>query len=221
MDVPEEVTELHRQLKSNKEKLQIKDIGAGSRVSTSDSRTIASLVKKSSVSTKYGKLLFRLTKWYQPASILEFGTGVGISTMYFKAGSPSTPITTVEGSIEKHQFAKALFEGLGNDEIKLVREDFNVIVNELIDTLPDHVLLFIDGDHRYKPTINKVKDILEKDTISECLLILDDIYWSKDMERAWKECREDKRVDISIDLFYFGLLIKRPGISKQHLRINF
>jgi hypothetical protein len=41
------------------------------------------------------------------------------------------------------------------------------------------------------------------------------------MERAWKECLVDERVDVSLDLFHLGILIKRPAIVRQHIKVSF
>ena len=46
------------------------------------------LCKGSSVSEKYGALLYRISQWFNPEMIVELGTGLGISTLYLATGSP-------------------------------------------------------------------------------------------------------------------------------------
>ena len=41
------------------------------------------------------------------------------------------------------------------------------------------------------------------------------------MEEAWKLISDDKRVSLSIDLFYIGLVFFNKGISKQHIAIKY
>jgi hypothetical protein len=46
---------------------------------------------------------------------------------------------------------------------------------------------------------------------------LADIYWSADMEQAWKNICRQEDIPLSIDLFHFGVLIFDPYIRiKQH-----
>ncbi len=47
----------------------------------------------------------------------------------------------------------------------------------------------------------------------EALIIMDDIYWSKEMYAAWKEIISWPGVRVSIDLFQMGILVvtKRPA----------
>jgi hypothetical protein len=90
-----------------------------------------------------------------------------------------------------------------------------------VEKAPNRTLFFIDGDHRYMPTMQRVRSVLDRETLTETMVILDDIYWSDEMERAWKEISGGLEDYISLDLFHMGILIRRPGISRQHFRISF
>ena len=41
---------------------------------------------------------------------------------------------------------------------------------------------------------------------NKSIIVLDDIHWSKEMYKAWKEIKNNKNVKCSIDAFYFGIL---------------
>jgi predicted O-methyltransferase YrrM len=69
-------------------------------------------------------------------------------------------------------------------------------------------MILLDGNHRYKPTIdyfNKIQKHVHNDTI----IIVDDIYWSNEMKLAWQTLQNHKNVKQSVDLFYFGMLFFR------------
>jgi hypothetical protein len=54
------------------------------------------------------------------------------------------------------------------------------------------------------------------------VMVFDDIHWSADMEEAWEQIRGDKRVMLSIDLFFLGLIFFNPAFKvKQHFTIRF
>jgi hypothetical protein len=54
-------------------------------------------------------------------------------------------------------------------------------------------------------------------------LIFDDIHWSAEMERAWKEIKQHPEVQQTIDFFRVGMVFFRKGQVKQHfiLRSSF
>jgi hypothetical protein len=54
------------------------------------------------------------------------------------------------------------------------------------------------------------------------MVVLDDIHWSKEMEQAWKYCKDHGSVTLSVDLFFAGVLFFRQEIrEKQHFVTRF
>jgi predicted O-methyltransferase YrrM len=89
----------------------------------------------------------------------------------------------------------------------------------LKDSVPP-VLLYLDGDHAYDPTLEYFSDLLkysEQDTI----FVLDDIRWSSGMERAWKVIKANPESVVSLDLFFMGIVFFKKGLMKQSVKINF
>jgi predicted O-methyltransferase YrrM len=170
---------------------------------------------------KQGALLYRLTKWYQPNLILEFGTGLGISASYLAAGSGNAEMVSIEGSKEKHEYAVKNSEHAGTERVEFILGTFDSCFEMLLERVEERTIIFIDGDHRYLPTVEKVNGLLQKTSVGDMMIILDDIYWSAEMEKAWNTSAAHPLADISIDLFHFGILIKREGIAKQHLKLIF
>lgn len=221
LEVPGEIRKYHRALKDSRESIKICDLGAGSRITHSVTRKVSSIVRRSSVTQQQGALLFRLSKWYKPVSVIELGTGLGISTSYFAAGAEKAVITTIEGCPGKHHFAQQNTNIYLSGGLEFLLGDFGQFFPDLVKNAANRSIFFIDGDHRYGPTIEKVRMILEQGSITETMVILDDIYWSAGMDKAWHELISHPGVDISLDLFSFGILIRRPDISPQHFRISF
>jgi predicted O-methyltransferase YrrM len=214
------IPEFHKRMLSSRQGLNIVDHGAGSRVTSDTTRKISSIASASSITKKYGEVLYRLSSWYAPETMMELGTGIGISTAYLSAGCPEALFYTAEGSVEKIEFAKAQLKESGLGHIHFIHSTFEDCLSDILQKMKSHCLIFIDGDHRYEPTVNAVRQILENDILEEVVIVLDDIHWSHEMERAWKELCEDQRIDISVNLFFMGFLIRRPGIEKQHFNIT-
>ena len=216
-----DVEELRRQLVRNKSILSIDDFGAGSAVSKTNQRTIASIAKNAAKSKKFGQLLYRMVKFYQPQTILELGTSLGITTSYLAKANTGSKVITMEGAKEIIAVAKENFNHLRVQNVEIAEGDFSKTLPTAIGQLSTVNLAFIDGNHRLRPTIQYFETILAK-TNNFSILVLDDIHWSKEMEQAWKYCKDHSSVTLSIDLFFIGILIFRKEIKeKQHFSIRF
>ncbi len=212
---------LRRKLKKDHTVLTVEDLGAGSAVDKNHQRTIASIANHAVKPKKFGQLLFRIVKQYQPQTILELGTSLGVTTAYLSLADPAATILTFEGSKAIAEKAKNNFSVLGLKNTRLVEGNFNETLDAMISSLPSVDFAFIDGNHRKEPTINYFNSFLPK-TNNSSVLILDDIHWSAEMEEAWNYCKEHQAVTLSIDLFFMGLLFFRKEIrEKQHFKIRF
>jgi predicted O-methyltransferase YrrM len=176
-------------------------------------------VKKLGVSAKFGGLLFNLVKFCKPETIIELGTGAGVSIAYLASAAKKKDVVTVEGSSERISFSKSVIESLDLKNISFINADFDDFLKDYtIDRKP--FLAFIDGNHLYQPTIRYFKYFSEM-ADEHSVVILDDIYWSKEMEKAWCEIKKLPEVSITIDLFSMGIVFFRKGNSKQDFKIKF
>ncbi len=55
---------------------------------------------------------------------------------------------------------------------------------------------------------------------SKDIIIVDGIYNTKKSEEVWQEIIKNKEVQITINLFYFGLIFFRKEQAKEHFRIR-
>jgi len=222
-EIPEVVERVHRSMRKDCSVLPTDDeasYGAGTKTHSSDTQSISSIVKKSSVNRKYGALLYRITRWFNPDMILELGTGLGISGMYLSAGNPETALHTVEGSRIRTVISKQVFKRCKLSNVKIHCGELDEELEGLLRELPGRYVAFVDANHRYGPTVGYVRSILAK-AGDEAIIILDDIYWSKGMNKAWKEIIEWTEVHVSIDLFYMGIILLRKDIHKARMKIKF
>lgn len=215
------VEALRKKLIKDQAILTIEDLGAGSAVDKTQQRTIASIAKHAVKPKKFGQLLFRMVKKYQPQTILELGTSLGVTTAYLSLANPSSTIVTFEGAKAVAEKAQENFNSLGLQNVQLIEGNFNDTLVSAIHSLPSIDFAFIDGNHRKEPTIQYFNAILPK-TNNFSLLILDDIHWSAEMEEIWNYCKNHENVTLSIDLFFMGILFFRKEIlEKQHFCIRF
>lgn len=200
-------------------KVHVTDLGAGSRVSKSKVRQVASIARHSARNPCQAQILFRLACFLDSDSVLEIGTSLGIQTAYFGFALPKSRIMTLEGCPETAAIARQNFEELGLHQVELLKGDFKDTLGTALQVLGKVGLVLFDGNHSYVPTMDYFHQCLAYKTESSCF-IFDDIHWSEGMEKAWAAIVAHPRVTISIDCFHFGLVFFREKQPKQHFLLR-
>jgi predicted O-methyltransferase YrrM len=216
----QKVEDLKKSLIKNQDKIIITDLGAGSKTGNNKQRTISRIAKNSSKGKKSGRLLYRISSEYKPTNILELGTSFGFSSSYMAIGNPESQVSTIEGCPNISTIASNNFDFLKINNIKLYTGGFDKILPGILENLPELNLVFFDGNHQKEPTIKYFELCLEKATNDSCF-IFDDIHWSDGMEEAWNYILQNKKVTLSVDLFYMGMVFFKKELTKQNFAIRF
>ncbi|MPR36886.1 O-methyltransferase [Salmonirosea aquatica] len=217
----EAIASLRRQLLKNTDEIEILDLGAGSRRNRSNRRKISDIARNAEKPARFGELFYRLTRHFNPQTVLELGTSLGLTTAYFARAATDAHVTTMEGCPETARLASENFEKLGVGTIELV-------VGNIDHTLPAWLnaqqktidLVFFDANHRLEPTLRYFEDVLPY-TDDASVLIFDDIYWSKEMTMAWEKIKAHPQVQVAVDLFWVGLIFFRKEQAKEQFRLRF
>ena len=213
------IRRLRRFWRGRRMEVGLRELGAPSRTTRSTSRTAESLVADNAIDDASGRLLFRLAIWLRPRQLLEFGTNAGISTAYLHLADTRATLRTVEGNPEVAALARQTFaKGKFGPTLQPYVALFSDWLDEHLEQLPPQDLIFIDGDHRYRPTLEYVDRLLSR-VHDGTVIIVADIHWSEGMERAWAELRQLPRVTASVDTYHFGILFLRPELNGPHLRL--
>ncbi len=201
--------------------IEVEDFGAGSAVIKKNARVVKAIAASSLKPKKYAQLLHRIVKYYNLSSIVELGTSFGVTTSYMAFANNTDRVYTLEGAAEIAAIAKNNFKKLSIDNIELLQGNFTETFPALISTLQKVDLAFIDGHHLKQPTLEYFDRLLKR-SIPSTVFIFDDIHWSKEMEEAWAEIKENPDVTLTIDLFFIGLVFINPDFKvKQHFSIRF
>ncbi len=194
--------------------------GAGQHEYKTRFRQVRSITRSSSVSPKFGALIYRLVKYAEPDEILEVGTAMGISTLYIAAAAPKSNIVTMEGCAVIAEKARENFNHMEIGNIELVMGNFNHLLAKTVSNFDKLDFVLIDGNHRKKSTLDYFSEILPK-LHPGSIVVIDDINWSKGMEEAWDEIRKHESVTVSIDLFRTGILLFKENVAKENFVLRF
>lgn len=181
---------------------------------------VKTIAKRFSVSPDFGRLLFRLSRYFQPKITLELGTSLGISTAYMALGNPEGTIITVEGCPEIAKDAEKNFGLLGIRNIDQRTGNFDKLLLDILSEIKCLDMIFIDGNHKKDATMNYFQQFLQH-IDDNSILVFDDIHWSDGMEEAWLEIKHHPRVKVTIDLFQMGLVFFRDELSKEDFILRF
>jgi predicted O-methyltransferase YrrM len=215
-----EIDRLNKQLRYDSMLLNIQDLGAGSLSGTGKNRRISQIVRYSSIQPKYGKFLSRLVHWMLPSTIIELGTGAGISTMYMAITWHQCKVFTIEGCTEIAGLADENMKSLGLKNTEIITGSFDEILPAILQKIQHPLLIFIDGDHIGQHLTGYYETILPF-TDENSVFVFDDIRWSESMEKAWKGIIKREEVSVSIDLFRMGILFLKKNIKKQQFIVTF
>jgi predicted O-methyltransferase YrrM len=210
-----------RALLENRTVIEVEDFGAGSGTLKSKRRVVRDIARSSLKPTKFAQLLYRVARHYQPQTIIELGTSLGITTSYLALGNKHAKVYTCEGAASIASIARQGFNELQIKNIELLEGDFAKRLPALLNDVNQVDLVFVDGNHRKEPTVDYFHQLLEV-SHDKTILVFDDIHWSEEMEAAWAEIQQHPKVTLTIDMFFIGLVIIDPGIKvKQHFAIRF
>lgn len=213
--VYQQIEGLRAELLSNKNKIYINDFGTGK----SAERTIAKVASKSLKRKKYGQLLYRLVREAQPETIVELGTSFGLTTMYLATAAQSN-CYSFEGSSACVEIAKANFSSLGVENIQLIEGDIDEHLEAKLNAIKEVGFAFIDANHTYE-SLMKYFDLIVSKSSSYAVVVVDDINWSCDTNKAWEEIKQRSCVTSTIDLFEMGIVFLNPELHKKHYKLIF
>ena len=206
-------------LLENKKTIEVTDFGAGSKVFKSNSRQISKIAKTAGITQKRAELLFRITNYFQPESVLEIGTSLGLATSALALGNKKSKIITLEGCPETAKIAQDQLKKFNINNVESVAKEFKTYFENCQLSTVNYQLIYFDGNHSKKATLDYFEILLPTIT-NETIWIFDDIHWSKDMEESWEIIKIHPKVSVTIDTFQWGLVFFRKEQEKEHFVIR-
>ena len=180
--------------------------------------------KKAASPEKWCRLFFFLTYYSKASGVLEIGTNLGVSGQYYlKAlllnNTINTNFKTLDGVQDLCNISEKRFSEINSER------NFKVICGMYSDTLPEiensddqYQIIFIDGNHKFKPTI-EYYTMLYNNLTDRAIIIFDDINWSREMKKAWSHIKK-MRFEYSIDLYKLGIIVVNKN-NTDAKKLNF
>jgi len=210
------IEKIRSKLKKDKRRLTVIDFGTGSKTEI----LVSEIATRSVKSNKYGQLLYRLSDYIQARNILELGTSVGLTTSYLAAPSSVSRVVSLEGSQQIADVAIENFKLLVLKNIQIIIGNIDQTLTGVLDEFDHLDLIFIDANHTSQAVLNYFDQAITKIN-SGSIMVIDDIYWSADMEKAWKIIKDHPLVMTTIDLFELGIVFFNSDLNKKHYKMRY
>ena len=196
--------------------IKVTDFGAGSRVFDSNERQVSAIAKHAGATAKRMRLLSRITRYFQPKTILELGTSVGMATFPLALGATGK-IETVEGCENTLAIAEQKLKNFDLKNITFFRERFSEFLEKANGKSYD--LIYFDGNHNKEATLTYFEALLPT-AHNDSIWIFDDIYWSPSMTEAWEVIKNHPNIQVTIDCFWLGFVFFRKEQAVEHFKIR-
>ena len=244
----DEIEEIRQEMLKDTRELEFVDYGSGGPLPTSPSkgrsanmRRVCDIAKGSLARRKEAQLLARLVGWLgrplltspsrggigdeasedrKGLTIVELGTSLGVTTAYLAAMDSRNKVVTYEGCPAVAEVARANWEKLGLSNIACVVGEITVDSLQLaVDRLSGIDVAFIDANHTYEATLTYFNALASR-VYEKSVVVVDDIHYNEDMEKAWKAICADERVTTTMDLYRMGLVFFDKHYWRKHYKMR-
>ena len=227
-----EIERCREKMLRDERELEFVDYGSGKlKGENGERRRMCDIARRSLAKRKYAQMLSRLVNWlgashslengsgtaysleFRGLTIVELGTSLGVTTAYMAAMDSRNRVVTFEGCEAVADVAKENWKALNinNIECRIGKIDVEQLVGDI-----EHLdVAFIDANHTYEGTC-KYFDVLAGKVREKSVIVVDDIHYSEEMEKAWKAICADERVTSTIDLYQMGLVFFDKHYWKRH-----
>ena len=193
-----EIEKLRANLLVNSSEIEVQDFGAGSKKLNATKRKLKDIASTSLTPQKLARLYHNIINYQEAKNVVELGTSLGVTTLYL-AKREKCQVTTFEGSHSVANVALTNFEYFDTHNIELIEGAIHSTLPEFVQNPAKINFVLMDANHRYEPTLHYF-DLMMRRLDEKSIVVMDDIHWSEEMERAWNELRDSQLVYGSIDL---------------------
>lgn len=206
------------------ETLTVTDYGTGK--DRQAERRVRDIAATSLEKAKNAQILFRLVRFLgdkemngksedAALNILELGTCLGITTAYLASPSSRNKVVTLEGSKSLTAIARDNWKKLGLNNITSEEGNIDDTLKPVLEELQQVDLVFMDANHTGEATL-RYWETMKPYVRKKSVIVLDDIHWSREMERAWKTIQRDERVSCTMDMYDTGFVFFDPAYLHKH-----
>jgi len=215
-----EIEAIRSRFQRDEKVVEIVDFGAGSRISGKAMRTVRSIAHGGISPSKYSKLFTQFIRYFNCKNVVELGTALGINALYLARATPEVRVTSFEGCNTIADIAEQVIAQCGCANIQIIRGNVDDTLPSFLRNTRDIDLLYMDANHTYEATLAYMDQVISRLSF-RAVLIIGDIYWSKEMTRVWKDMKKRFPRAVCIDIYQCGIIIFDKNMPAADLRFAY
>lgn len=208
-----------RSLAADDAEIVLDDRGAGSQVAPPARRRVRDILRGSSTPPRFGRYLHKAVDFTGARNVLELGTNLGIGTAYLASAlAPGGRLVTIDADEQLVAHARDTVECVVADaRVSFRTGTFADELGPALESLGRLDLAYLDGHHEDAPTRRYFAEVCRY-RHAGTVVILDDVHWSAEMDRAWEWIKSRPEVTLTLDLQRWGVVFFDPAVRhRQHL----
>ncbi|MDR2954065.1 MAG: class I SAM-dependent methyltransferase [Prevotella sp.] len=164
--------------------------------------------------SKYNKLIFRLSNYFESKHILEIGSGYGINSLCLSAPSANITCTCVETSKRKYLPAQNLYEKWDRRIVLYTGKQLPVIEDK-----QDCILIDLNNFNYFTQT--DLNQYIVSMSYEKTMIIVKGIRTNKRNHMLWKSIISIEARTAVLDLFNTGIIFFNPELYRWSYKISF
>jgi hypothetical protein len=165
------------------------------------------LYRKVELPYRYGNMVFRLIRDFNPKSVINYGPTFGANLAFMAMANSDRSVYQVINNPVFELVSKKLLKNIGITNIQFFDEK----------SVPSIHHEFIVINYPGQPDLSWM--LVQKELMmpgDNDVLIIRGIHESKEMEAIWQEMIASESVRVSLDLFEIGIALFRMGLQKEN-----
>ncbi|MCX6237045.1 MAG: hypothetical protein NTY07_05705 [Bacteroidia bacterium] len=165
------------------------------------------LYKKVELPIRYGKIVFRLIRYFKPSSIINYGPTFGVNLALMAMANNDSIVYQLINNSACEVLCKELLKDSAFSNIQFLPE------NSVPEVNPEFIMInFSDNPDMSRSVVQKYLRLHGDDDV----LIIRGIHESQEMETIWLEMIASESVRVSLDLFEIGIALFRKELQKEN-----
>ena len=161
---------------------------------------------------RQSRLLYRMVRYYEPASVVSFGHITALNATAMALGNMQTKVY-----LEQSETFLETLNSMGVVNVNRIQPaEFDSTHFRRLNT----GFVFFSRDSFEDDTWDYLADCLNYKT-ADSVFVFEGIHHNRAMEDAWEEIKANEDVSVTFDLYCIGMVFFREGIEKQDFVLKY
>lgn len=183
-------------------------------------RPLGELVRREGIRPKHGALLFRLTNYFKPRSILQLGAATGLSTLYLTSYAKGLKCIALENVPEFAAIIRQVCEMAASNPVDLRIGAYAEVLPAALQDLGQPDFVFFNTLHEQQNNAALFEMCL-KHVHENTVFVFEGIQANRQMSAFWQNVCACPQVTVTLDLYSLGIVFFNKKLHKRDYIVYF